>query len=56
MLANDTSGLAFCSADLGHTFGNNVGNKLRVLMIGEGPHVLEFSYDNPFVDDLQRSN
>ena len=25
-LANDTSGLAFCSTDLGHIFGNNVGN------------------------------
>ena len=25
MLAKDTSGLAFCSADLGHIFGNNVG-------------------------------
>ena len=27
MLANDTSGLAFCSTDLGHIFGNNVGNE-----------------------------
>ena len=26
MLANDTSGLAFCSTHLGHNFGNNVGN------------------------------
>ena len=26
MLANDTSGLAFCSTDLGHIFRNNVGN------------------------------
>ena len=25
-LANDTSGLAFCSTDLDHIFGNNVGN------------------------------
>ena len=25
LLANDTSGLAFCSTDLGHIFGNNVG-------------------------------
>ena len=24
ILANDTSGLAFCSTDLGHIFGNNV--------------------------------
>ena len=26
MLANDTSGLAFCSTDLGHIFGNIFGN------------------------------
>ena len=38
MLANDTSGLPFCSADLGHIFGNNVGNEFGVLMIGKGPH------------------
>ena len=25
MLANDTSGLAFCSTDLGHIFGTNLG-------------------------------
>ena len=25
MLANDTSGLALCSTDLGHNFGNNLG-------------------------------
>ena len=45
MLANDTSGLAFCSTDLGHIFGNNVGNKFGVLMIGKGPHEPEFAYD-----------
>ena len=27
MLANDTSGVAFCSTDLGHIFGNKVGNE-----------------------------
>ena len=32
MLANHTSGLAFCSTDLGHIFGNNVGNQFGVLM------------------------
>ena len=32
MLANDTPGLAFCSTDLGHVFGNKVGNELGVLM------------------------
>ena len=45
MLANDTSGLAFCSTDLGHIFGNNVGNEFGVLMIRKGPHEPEFAYD-----------
>ena len=44
MLANDTSGLAFCSTDWGHCFGNNVGNELGVLMIGKGPHEPEFAH------------
>ena len=45
MLANDTSGLALCSTDLGHNFGNNVGNEFGVLMIGKGAHEPEFVYD-----------
>ena len=45
MLANDTSCLAFCSTDLGHIFGNNVGNDFGVLMIRKGPHEPEFAYD-----------
>ena len=45
MLANDNSGLAFCSTDLGHIFGNNVGNEFGVLMIGKGPYELEFAYN-----------
>ena len=45
ILANDTSGLAFCSNDLGQIFGNNVGNEFGVLMIGKGPHEPEFAYD-----------
>ena len=44
-LANDTSGLAFCGTDLGHIFGNNVGNEFGVRMIGKGPHEPEFAYD-----------
>ena len=43
LLANDTSGLAFCSTDLGHIFGNNVGNEFGALMIGKGPHEPEFA-------------
>ena len=45
MLANDTSGLEFCSTDSDHIFGNNVGNEFGVLMIGKGPHEPEFAYD-----------
>ena len=45
MLANDSFGLAFCSTDLGHLFGNNVGNEFGVLMIGKGPHEPEFACD-----------
>ena len=45
MLANDTSGLAFCSTDLGHVFGNNLGSEFGVLMIGKGPQGPEFAYD-----------
>ena len=45
MLANDTSGIAFCSTDLGHIFGNNVGNQFGVLMKRKGPHEPQFAYD-----------
>ena len=45
LLVNDTCGLAFCSTDLGHVFGNNVGNEVGVLIIGKGPHEPEFAYD-----------
>ena len=45
MLANDTSGLAFCSTDLGQNFGNNVGNDFGVPMIRIVPHEPEFAYN-----------
>ena len=45
VLATDTSGLAFCSTDLGHFFDNNVANELGILMIANGPHQREFAYD-----------
>ena len=45
LLANESSGLAFCSTDFGHIFGNNVGNEFGVLMIGKGTHEPEFAYD-----------
>ena len=45
MLANDSSGLAFCSTDLGHIFGNNVGNEFGLLMLGKGSHEPQIAYD-----------
>ena len=45
MLAEDSSGLAFCSTDLGHIFGNNVRKHFGVLMKGKGPHEPQFAYD-----------
>ena len=45
MLANDTSGLAFCGTELGHIFGNNGENEFGVLIIGKCPHEPEFAYD-----------
>ena len=45
MLADDASGLAFCSTDLSDIFGNNVGNEFGVLMIRKGPHEPELAYD-----------
>ena len=45
MLANDSSGLAFCSTDLGHIFGNNVGNQFGVLMKRKHPHEPQFAYE-----------
>ena len=44
-LANEGSGLAFFSRDLGHTFGSNVGNEFGVMLRGKGPHKPEFAYD-----------
>ena len=42
-LANECSGLAFFSTDLGHIFGNNVGNELGVMLRGKGPHKPEYA-------------
>ena len=52
MLANDTSGPAFCSTDLRNICGNNVGNEFGVLMIGKGPHEPEYAYDNVRIHSL----
>ena len=52
MLANDSSGLAFCSTDLGHNFSSNVGNHFGVLMKGKGPHEPQFAYDTVRIHSL----
>ena len=52
ILANDTSGLAFCSTDLGHIFGNNMGNQFGVLMKRKGPHEPQFAYDTVRIHSL----
>ena len=44
-LANEASGLAFFSTDLGHIFGSNVGNEFGVMLRGKGPHKPEFAYN-----------
>ena len=44
-LANEASGLAFFSTDLGHIFGSNVGNEFGVMLRRKGPHKPEFAYD-----------
>ena len=44
-LANEGSGLAFLSTDLGHIFGSNVGNEFGVMLRGKGPHKPEFASD-----------
>ena len=44
-IANERSGLAFFSTDLGHIFGSIVGNELGVMLRGKGPHKTEFAYD-----------
>ena len=44
-LANEGSGLAFFSTNLGHIFGSNVGNEFGVMLRGKGPHRPEFAYD-----------
>ena len=45
LFAKDTSGLVFCSTDLGHICGNNVGNQFRVLMKGKEPHEPQLALD-----------
>ena len=44
-LANEASGLAFFSTDLGHIFGSNVGNEFEKMLGVKGPPKPEFAYD-----------
>ena len=44
-LANERSGLALFSTDLGHIFGSNVGNEFGVMFSKKGPHKTEIAYD-----------
>ena len=43
--ANEGSGLAFFSTDLGHIFGSNVAKDFGVMLRGKGPHKPEIAYD-----------
>ena len=44
-LADERSGVAFFSTDLGHIFGSIVGNDFAVMLRGEGPYKPELAYD-----------
>ena len=44
-VANEESSLAIFSTDLGHIFGGDVRNDLRILMRGKGSHEPTFVYD-----------
>ena len=44
-LANEGSGLAFFSTDLGHIFGSNVAKEFGVILRRKGPHKPDFAYD-----------
>ena len=44
-LANEASGLALFSTDLGHIFGSKVGNEFGVMLRGKGPQKPEFACD-----------
>ena len=44
-IANEGSGLAFFSTDLGQIFGSNVGNEFGVMLRGKRPHKAKFAYD-----------
>ena len=53
-LANERSGLAFFSTDLGHIFGSNVGREFGVMLRGKRPHKPESAYDIVRIHSLMR--
>ena len=50
--ANEGSGLAFLSTDLGHVLGSNVGNEFGVMLRGKGAHKTEFADDIVHIHSL----
>ena len=51
-LASEGSGLAFFRTDLGHIFGNIVGNEFGVMLREKGPHKPKFAYDLVHIHSL----
>ena len=53
-LANEVSGLAFFSTDLGHNFETNVGDEFAVMLRGKGPHKPDFAFDIVRIHSLMK--
>ena len=51
-LANEASGIAFFSTELGHIFGSIVGNEFGVMLSGKRPHIPEFAHDIVHIHSL----
>ena len=52
-LANEESGLAFFSTDLGHFFGSNIGNESGVILREKEPRMPMFACDYVGIDSLK---
>ena len=50
--ANEGSGLALFSTEMGHIFGSTVGNEFGVMLRGKGLHKPEFAYDIARINSL----
>ena len=51
-LANEVSGLAFFSTDLGHIFESIVVKEIGIMLSGKGPHKPKFAYDIVHIQPL----